>query len=101
MQMRVTPVAAVIAAVSTLACCLPLGFVGAIGLAGIGVRVQTVRPWLLGGSLALLILGFVQLYRRNQCQKRSPVSIAIFWCSVVLVILIILFPQLIANLVAG
>jgi len=98
---RATPVVAVIAALSTLACCLPFGFLGAIGLAGLSVRVQTARPWLLGGALVLLVLGFVQLYRRNQCKKRSPISIALFWCSVVVVLLVILFPQVIASLLAG
>ena len=98
---RATPVAAVVAALSTLACCLPLGFLGAIGLAGISARVQTARPWLLGGALALLVLGFVQLYRRNQCKKRSPISVALFWVAALVVLFVILFPQLIATLLAG
>jgi uncharacterized membrane protein len=98
---RATPVAAVVVALSTLACCLPFGFLGAIGLAGLSVRVQTARPWLLGGALVLLVSGFVQLYRRNQCKKRSRISIALFWCSVVFVLLVILFPQVIASLLAG
>jgi hypothetical protein len=34
---RTTPVAAVIAALSTLACCLPFGFLGALGFAGASV----------------------------------------------------------------
>ena len=73
---RATPVAAVVAAFSTLACCLPFGFLGALGLAGISVRLQNARPWLLVGAFALLVVGFVQLYRgRNQCRKRSTVSI--------------------------
>jgi|SRR5215469_18244178 len=98
---RATPIAAVIAALSTLACCLPFGFLGAAGLAGLSVHLQSLRPWLLGGAVVLLVFGFVQLYRRNHCKKRSPVSIALFWCSVVVVVLIILFPQVIASLLAG
>lgn len=98
---RATPVAAVMAALSTLACCLPLGFLGAIGLAGVSVRLQTARPWLLGGALALLVLGFVQLYRGNHCLKRSPISMGLFWVAVAVVLLIILFPQVIASLLAG
>jgi uncharacterized membrane protein YidH (DUF202 family) len=99
---RATPVAAVIAALSTLACCLPFSFLGAIGLAGASVWVQTARPWLLVVALALLAVGFVQLYRgRNQCRKRSPVSIAVFWGAVAMVLLVVLFPQIIASLVAG
>ena len=98
---RATPVAAVIAAFSTLGCCLPLGLLGGVGLSGMSFWLQTARPWLLGSSLVLLVLGFVQLYRRNQCRKRSPLSVALFWCSVTVVILIMLFPQVIASLLAG
>ena len=99
---RATPVAAVIAALSTLACCLPFGFLGAIGLAGLSVRLQTARPWLLAGAFALLAVGFLQLYRgRYQCQKRSALSLTLFWVAAAIVFLIVLFPQFIASLVAG
>jgi hypothetical protein len=84
---RATPVAAAIAALSTLACCLPFGFLGAVGLAGASVWLQ---------------VGFAQLYvRRNQCQRRSPLSITLFWIAVAVVILVVLFPQVIASLIAG
>ena len=99
---RVTPVAAVIAALSTLACCLPFAFLGAMGLAGASVKLQSARPWLLAGAGILLVAGFVQLYvRRNRCQKRSLLSIAMFWLAAVIVVLVILFPQSIASLIAG
>jgi cytochrome bd-type quinol oxidase subunit 2 len=99
---RATPVAAVIAALSTLACCLPLAFLGAVGLAGASVRLQSARPWLLVIAAVLLGIGFIQLYvRRNQCKKRSPLSITLFWFSVVVVLLVIFFPQVIASLLAG
>ena len=95
-------VAAVIAALSTLACCLPFGFLGALGLAGISIRVQTARPWLLASALVLLALGFFQLYGgRNQCRKRSPITMSLFWVSVAIVLIILLFPQAIASLFAG
>jgi hypothetical protein len=54
---RATPVAAVIAVLSTLSCCLPLTFLGALGLAGASVRLQSLRPWLL--LSAALLLGMV------------------------------------------
>src|SRR6266571_4624196 len=41
---RATPVAAVLAALSTMACCLPCGFLGAVGLAGASVRLQEAQP---------------------------------------------------------
>lgn len=37
---QATPVTAVIAALTTLACCLPFGFVEAIGFAGASMRLQ-------------------------------------------------------------
>jgi hypothetical protein len=91
-----------IAALSTLACCLPFAFLGAMGLAGASLKLQLARPWLLASAGMLLVVGFVQLYvRRNQCQKRSPLSIALFWGAALVVLLVILFPQLIASLIAG
>src|SRR5215472_2083267 len=100
---RAAPAAAILAALSALACCLPFGLVGALGLAGFGVWIAPLRPWLLGGSVLLLILGFWQLYhRRNQCStRRSPVNVALFWLAVVVVLLVTIFPQLIANWLAG
>lgn len=99
---RATPVAAVIAALSTLACCLPLGFLGAAGLAGASVWLQTMRPWLLASTAVLLAIGFVQIYaKRNECRKRSRLSIALFWLAVAIVLLTILFPQVLASLIAG
>ena len=69
---RATPVAAAVAAVSTLACCLPLGFLGAVGLAGASFWSQSLRPWLLGSAAVLMGIGFVQLYRgREQCTKAA------------------------------
>jgi hypothetical protein len=98
---RTTPLAAVAAALTTLACCLPLSFLGA-GLAGALAWTGTYRAWFLGLAVVFLTLGFVQTYRkRNQCGKRSKVSIVLFWTSVVLVVLIVLFPQVIASLLAG
>jgi hypothetical protein len=47
-------------------------------------------------------VGFIQFYiRRGQCQKRSTLSIALYWVAVLIVLGVILFPQLIANLIAG
>jgi len=77
--------------------------VGALGLASIGVWIAPLRPSLLGAAVLLLMLGFWQIYRRgNQCStRRSAASVALFWVAVVVVILVTIFPQLIANLLAG
>jgi len=100
---KAAPAAAMLAALSALACCLPFGLVGALGLAGISVWIASLRPWLLGAAVLLLVLGFWQIYRRrNQCStQRSRVSVALFWVAVVVVVLITIFPQLIANWLAG
>jgi uncharacterized membrane protein YidH (DUF202 family) len=98
---RATPVAAVIAALSTLACCLPVGFVGAVGLAGLSVWAQSFHSWFLGLAVVLLVGGFVQLYRgRNQCRKRSPLNMAMLWVATAIVLVVILFPQMIASVLA-
>ena len=94
--------AAVIAVLATLSCCLPLTFLGALGLAGASARLQSFRPWLLGSAAVLLGIGFIQLYlRRNQCEKRSRLSIALFWSAALIVLFAILFPQVLASLIAG
>jgi hypothetical protein len=99
---RATPVAAMIAALTSLACCLPFSFVGAVGLLGAGARLPAIRPWLLVGSAVLLVIGFIQLYaRRNQCQRRSQLSVVIFWIATTIVLLLTLFPQVVASLLAG
>ena len=95
------PTAAIVAALSTLACCLPLGFLGAVGLASISLWARQYSRWLLLASIAFLGVGLAQLYFRKSCTKRSTVSLLLFWTAVVVVILVALFPQLIATLLAG
>jgi hypothetical protein len=98
---RATPVAAVIAALATLGCCLPLGFLGAAGLAGASLWLQPIRPWLLGGAGVLLGVSFIQLYARGkQCRQRSRISVAIFWAALGVVVMIIFLPQVVASLIA-
>jgi hypothetical protein len=100
---RGAPAAAILAALSALACCLPFGMVGALGLAGISVWIAPLRPWLLGAAVLLLAVGFWQIYRRgNQCStRRSTASVGLFWLAVIVVALVTIFPQLIANWLAG
>jgi hypothetical protein len=98
---KASPIAAVIAALSTIACCLPFGFLGVIGLAGAGVWLQQFRGWLLGLAALFLVVGFWQLYRTGRtCKRRSPVSVVLFWVAAVVVVTVILFPQVIASVIA-
>ena len=53
-------------------------------------------------AAVLLAIGFVQIYaKRNECRKRSPLSIALFWLAVAIVLLTMLFPRVLASLIAG
>jgi hypothetical protein len=98
---RATPIAAVIAAVSMMACCLPFGFLGAVGLAGASVWLQHLRGWLLGAAALFLAVGFWQLYRTGKaCQRRNTASVLILWVAAVVVVTVILFPQVIASVIA-
>jgi hypothetical protein len=98
---KIAPVAAVIGALSTIACCLPLGIAAAAGAAGLGVLVESLRPWLLVSSAAMLAIGFIQLYRSRQaCQRRSRASVAIFWFSAIVVLAALVFPQTLASVLA-
>jgi hypothetical protein len=67
--------AAIIAALSTLACCLPLGFLGAIGLASLSLWARQYSRWLVLASIAFLCVGSLQLYYRKSCTKRSRASL--------------------------
>ena len=96
------PAAAILAALSTLACCLPpLGFLGALGFASLSVWARPLRPWLIGASVMFLCVGFAQLYFRKSCAKRSAANLVLFWIAFAVVILVLLFPQVIASVIAG
>ncbi len=95
------PVAAIVSAVATIGCCLPLGFLGALGAAGGGVLFTSLRPWLLGLSVVLLGFGFFQYFRGAQCGlKRSRVAVVLLWVATLLVLLLALFPQPVASFLA-
>ena len=98
---KASPVAAVIAALSTLACCLPFGFIGALGLAGVSVWAAKYRPWLMGAAVLFLAVGGWQLYRGKSCERRSKASIITFWAAVAVVLMVLIFPQVIASVLAG
>ena len=99
---RIAPVAALLSLLSTLLCCLPLGFATAAGAASLGFASGPLRPYLMGLSAVLLAFGFWQLYRAKQsCQRRSPLSIAVLWLSAIAVVAGLVVPQTFANLLTG
>ncbi len=94
-------VAAISSSLATIACCLPIGFVAAVGTGVASAFFTTLRPWLLGLSVALLGFGFWQQRRAKQCAvKGRLVGSVLLWVAVVVVLGMILFPQQVAGLIA-
>jgi hypothetical protein len=99
---KLAPVAAVISAISCMACCLPFGIAAAAGSAGLSLVFNSFRPYLMAASAVLLLFGLWQMYRTGRtCRRRSRTSVAIFWTSAAIVLLMIAAPQFLANLLAG
>jgi len=68
---------AVLSSVATIGCCLPLGFAAALGAGAASAFFTTLRPWLLGLSVALIGLGFWQQHPRSNAQSRAE---GLAWC---------------------
>ena len=98
--------AAILSSLATIACCLPLGFAAALGAGAASAFFTTLRPWLLGLSLALLGLGFWQQHRAKQCAVQGNavrgrlLGSVLLWAAVAVVVGMILFPQQIAGFIA-
>jgi hypothetical protein len=92
---------AILSSLATMGCCLPLGFAGALGAAGVSAFAQKFRPWLLALSIVFLGIGFWQQRRARLCSvKRSYLSAVLLWTAVALVVAMIVFPQQIAGFIA-
>ena len=92
---------AMVSSLAALVCCLPLGFAGAIGAAGASAFIQSLQPWLLGLSVALLGLGFWQQRRaKERAVKGRALGRVLLWAAVVVVAGMILLPQEIAGFIA-
>ena len=98
---KVTPIAAALSSLATLVCCLPMGFAAAAATASLSIVVATYQRWFLGASVILLVVGMVQLQRvQRTCATRPYGSIIVFGVSAVIVQLVVLFPQVVAGIVA-
>jgi hypothetical protein len=92
---------AMVTTLLTLGCCLPLPFLGAAGLAGASVFLSAARPWLLGLSVILLGVGFLQVYRGMKCRaQQSRIALVLLSLAAVLVVFLLFFPQAMAGLLA-
>ena len=95
--------AALASAVAASSCCLPLlPFVAAAGFAGSSAWFTAARPYLLLASVLLIGFAFFQSHRAKKCNCRlSKLTTAILWLSAGIVAVMILFPQVVAELLAG
>ena len=84
-------------------CCLPMfPFLLAAGAAGSSAFFVRIRPFLVIASVLLVGFGFYQRWRAKQCGSRpNLLSAILLWSSAFVVVVSILFPQIIANLVAN
>ena len=104
---RAGTVAASLAAIGSVlaasSCFLPLfPFIMAAGLAGTSAFLTEVRPYLLVGSILFIAFGFYQARRARKCNRRtSTVALVLLCVSAGFVVISILFPQIIANAIAG
>ena len=97
------PAAAVVSALTVLACCLPWGIGAALGALGLSVLFAKFQIWFLVLSIVLLCLGFFQVMRtgRSCSRRRSRAEIALLSIAAGIVIAIILFPEWVAGLFVG
>jgi hypothetical protein len=94
---------AVVAFIAGSSCCLPLiPLIFAAGSAGASAVLTGLRPWLLLASVLFIAYGFYQAWRAKRCNcQTSLLSRALLWISALLVSVSLLFPDLIANVLAG
>jgi hypothetical protein len=99
----IASIAAVGSVVAALSCCLPVfPFLVAAGLAGSSTFLSEVRPYLLMGSIVFIAFGFYKARRAKACHHpRSIIASVLLWVSAGFVLISILFPQVVANAIAG
>jgi hypothetical protein len=98
----VSSIAALGSVIAAMTCCLPVGpLLVAAGAAGAGRILAPFRPWLFGVSIVALILGFVQAYGRAHCTiRRNPMTVLLLWVAAAVVLVLLLFPQVVAGFLA-
>jgi hypothetical protein len=98
---KIAPVAAALSALATLACCLPIAFAAGTASASLAMVAGSHRWSFLGASVVLLAIRAVQLVQaRRACRARGPASPVFLGVSAAVVLLVVLFPQETAGLLA-
>lgn len=98
----VASIAALASVIAASSCCLPLlPFLFAAGAASTSVLVAALRPYLLVLSVLLVAFGFYKSWRVKQCNRKpGRLSTFLLWFSAIIVVVMIFFPQVIANFLA-
>jgi hypothetical protein len=98
---KVTPVMGAMSAVGTLACCLPVTGAALLGVGGIFGAMAPYQTWLLPISGVCLALSGGFMWRtRRVCHRTSKVSLVILGLSTAVVMMVLIFPQIIAGFLA-
>jgi hypothetical protein len=96
-----TSILAILGSLATIGCCLPIGFAAALGAGAASAFFTTLRPWLLGLSVAFIAIGFWQQRRAKQCAVQGRwLGNLLLWAAVFVVTGMVLFPQQIAGFIA-
>lgn len=94
-------VGALVSAVLTLGCCLPVGLLGAVGAAGLATVLAPLRPWLMILAAALLVVGVFQVRAGIRCGARhSRLGMILLVIAAALLVLLMVFPQAVAGWLA-
>jgi hypothetical protein len=95
--------AAVSSVIAASSCCLPIVPLWlAAGSAGASMFLATARPYLMTLSVVLIAYGFWNALRARQCsRRRRTINLVLLGVSGVFVASSLLFPQLLANWLAG
>jgi hypothetical protein len=93
---------ALIAVVSAMTCCLPvMPLALAATSATAGAILAPLRPWLIGLSVLLIAYGFFEARRAKRCERvPSRAATALLWTATAIVAIVLLAPDLVANLLA-
>ncbi len=99
----VSSLAAVGSVLAASSCCLPIIPLWlAAGSAGASMFLSAARPYLMGLSVVLIGYGFWSAARARQCTRsRRTVNFVLLALSAAFVGCSLLFPQVLANWMAG
>jgi hypothetical protein len=95
--------AAVTSVVAASSCCLPIiPFWLAAASSGAGIFLANARPYLMAVSVVLIAYGFWNATRARECtRRRRTINLVLLAVSGVFVGCSLLFPQVLANWLAG